>query len=315
VRVRRPDGSLLDIQSQVLLDCSGQATWLANLGGVTGPKYMGAYDKQIAIFSQVAGTRRDDGGTRETHPDNTIIFYQKKFHWSWFIPLDRDVVSVGVVVPSAYFQSKKESTRDFLVREMHELHPELKDRLPNRDLVEDVHVIPNYSYQVKGFTGKGFICVGDARRFIDPIFSFGVTVAMREAQFIAPLVKGYLAGQNRDKANPFAEYQLFAEKAVDILEDVLDAFWEHPLAFASFVHSRHTEHMTDMFAGRIYEHQPSPPLFSFRKLLKREGMREASYENEDLYSVPIGSRYHPERAPIWEVKSEFETTEAWLGPR
>jgi hypothetical protein len=75
------------------------------------------------------------------------------------------------------------------------------------------------------------------------------------------------------------------------------------------------EYMTDMFAGRIYERQPSPALHEFRNLLKRAEDRERSYEHEDLYSVPIGSRYHPERAPIWETTSSVETTETWMGPR
>jgi hypothetical protein len=72
--------------------------------------------------------------------------------------------------------------------------------------------------------------------------------------------------------------------------------------------------MTDMFAGRIYEteRQPSPALFGFRKLLGRTGERERSYECEGLYSIPIGSRYHPERAPIWEADSPVESTEEWM---
>ena len=140
---------------------------------------------------------------------------------------------------------------------------------------------------------------------------------MREAQFAAPVIRAYLEGAHRDRPNPFAEYQLFCEKGIDILEDTLDLFWEQPFAFAVCVHQRHTEHMTDMFAGRIYgnERQPSPALHDFRKLLGREGERERSYESEDLYSIPIGSRYHPERAPLWDVNSPVETTEEWLGPR
>src|SRR5262249_55426869 len=157
---------------------------------------------------------------------------------------------------------------------------------------EDVHVIPNYSYQVKKFTGKGFICMGDAHRFIDPIFSFGVTVATREAQFAAPAIRGYLEGKDRDKRNPFADYQLWCEQGIDVLQDVLDCFWEHRLAFGMFVHVRYTEYMTDMFAGRIYGHerQPSPALDAFRKMLGRQGERERSYENmdDDIYSMPIG---------------------------
>jgi 1H-pyrrole-2-carbonyl-[peptidyl-carrier protein] brominase len=306
----------MDIESDVLMDCSGMATWLANRG-VTGPKYLGAYDKQIAIYSQVVDTVRDNGGTRDTHKDNTLILYQKKYYWAWFIPIDDQVVSVGIVCPSAYFLEKKESKRDFLIRELRELHPELSRRIPEIKLVEDVHVIPNYSYQVNGFCGKGFICIGDAHRFIDPIFSFGLTVTMREGQFAAPIVRAYLEGANRDKPNPFAEHQLFCEMGIDVLEDSLDSFWEHPFAFALCVFDRYTEYMPDIFAGRIYSHerQPNPAVLAFRKLLKREGERERSYESPDLYSIPIGSRYHPERAAIWEVNSPIETTEKWMGPR
>lgn len=312
VRVNTADGGTLEIESELVLDCSGQATFLAN-HGVTGPKYLGSYDKQIAIFSQVASAIRDNGDTRQMHRDNTLIFYQKKFHWAWFIPLGADVVSIGVVTPAAYFLDKKESLKDYLVREMHELHPELKRRLPEINLVEAVHVIPNYSYQVRRFCGKGYICIGDAHRFIDPIFSFGLTVTMREAQFAAPVVREYLEGARRDDPNPFADYQLFCEKGIDILEDTLDLFWEQPFAFAVSVHHRHTDYMTDMFAGRIYERQPSPPLLDFRKMLQRE--RERSYETEEDYSIPIGSRYHPERAPIWETNSPIQSTEAWMGRR
>jgi hypothetical protein len=39
--------------------------------------------------------------------------------------------------------------------------------------VEDVHVIPNYSYQVRRFCGKGFICIGDAHRFLIRSFLWG----------------------------------------------------------------------------------------------------------------------------------------------
>jgi 1H-pyrrole-2-carbonyl-[peptidyl-carrier protein] brominase len=310
VRVKLPDGDMMDVESKVLIDASGQATFLAN-HHVTGPKYLGAYDKQIAIFSQVDGTVRGDGSSRETDPDNAIIFYQQKYHWAWFIPLDKNVVSVGVVTPSGYFLDKKESKKDYVARELQELNPAIKNYIPDLNFVEDMHVIPNYSYQVRGFTGKGFICLGDAHRFIDPIFSFGLTVTMREAQFAAPIIKDYIDGKKpNSNSHPFADYEKFCEMGADILEDTIDCFWEFPLGFAKYVHFDYKDQMTDMFAGRIYEHQPSQALVGFRKSLKRE----RNYEMDD-YSVPVGSRYHPERAPIWEANSPVETTEDWLGPR
>ena len=186
-------------------------------------------------------------------------------------------------------------------------------RIPEIKLVEDVHVIPNYSYQVNGFCGKGFMCIGDAHRFVDPIFSFGVTMALWEGQLAAPHVKSYLNGDRHDLANPFADHQLYCEKGIDVLEDLIDCFWEYPLQFALLVYHRYTDFITDMFATRIYDHQPSPALDAFRKLLKREGLREKSYETEDLYSVPIGSRFHPERAAIWEANSPSKAPRSGWG--
>lgn len=301
VEVRAADGGVINIESEVLLDCSGQHTWLANHGGVTGPKYLGNYDRQIALFSQVVGGIRDGGGPmRDNQPDNTLIFYKQKYHWSWWIPIDEEVVSVGVVSPAAYFLEQKESKQDYLVRELHELHPEMARRLPEIKLVEEVRAIKNYSYQVRGFCGRGFICIGDAHRFIDPIFSFGLYVTMKEAQLVAPFIYDYLNGVKRGKSNPFEDYQRFVEKGIDILEDTLDGFWEHPMAFAWLVHARSREQMIDVFAGRIYQEEPSPAVQGFRNLLQRERI----YASDEMYSVPIGSRFHPERAPIWVEDSE-----------
>jgi flavin-dependent dehydrogenase len=296
VEVRLSDGGMVRIESEVVLDCSGQATFLA-AAGVTGPKYMGSYDKQVAIFSQVEGGIRDSGGSRDTQPGNTLIFYKAKYHWAWWIPIDDETVSVGVVSPSAYFKAHSESRADYLTRELGELHPELSRRLPEVKLVEATRPFPNYSYQVRDFCGKGYVCIGDAHRFIDPIFSFGLFATMQEAQFVAPVVKAYLEGANRDAPNPFAAYQLHCEQGMDMLEDMIDCFWEKPLSFALLVHQRYRPDMIDVFAGRVYDKQPYPLIREFRKLLKRERLYD---QDQSDFSIPIGSRYHPERAPIWE---------------
>ncbi len=311
VLVRWQDGTTEEIEAKVTLDCSGQATFLANQK-VTGPKYLGSYDKQVAFFSHVKGAIRDSGTEGENAKDNTLILYHNKFHWAWFIPVDKDTVSIGLVTPRADYLKEKQTPEEYFRKDLFTINPELKRRIPKLDLAEKVHVVPNYSYQVRGFCGKGFICLGDAHRFIDPIFSFGVTVTMREAELAAPIVREYLEGKRADMENPFEEHMIACEKGADNLEDMIDLFWEQPFAFATFVHSRYPDQMTDAFAGRIYEseHQPSQAILAFRKMLKRT--RE--YDKDD-YSVPIGSRYHPERAELWEPNSPVDTTEKWMGAR
>jgi 1H-pyrrole-2-carbonyl-[peptidyl-carrier protein] brominase len=309
VRVEQPGGTSEEIEAQVVLDCSGMATFLANQR-VTGPKYMGSYDKQIAFFAHAKGVIRDSGTSGEMAKDNTLIFYKRKFHWAWSIPVDKEVVSLGLVVPTAEYVKHQQTPSHFFSSYLPTIHPELARRIEKIDLVEKVRVIPNYSYQVRGFCGKGFICLGDAHRFVDPIFSFGLSTTMREAEFAVPHIVAYLKGQGRDAVNPFDEYQRFCEIGLDNLEDMIDLFWEQPFAFATFVHYRYREELTDAFAGRVYptEHQPSKAIMQFRKLLKRG----RDYDHPDDYSVPIGSRYHPERAALWEADSPVAGTEDWI---
>jgi flavin-dependent dehydrogenase len=311
--VRTDDGHELSIEAEITFDCSGQASFLANKG-VTGPKYLGAYDKQIAVFSQVKGYHRDaTDGDRSRQPGNTHIFYTRKYHWAWAIPLDDEVTSVGIVIPAEYFRDRKESRDEFVARELRELNKGLAERTDEATIVEPAHTIPNYSFQVRRFAGPGYLCVGDAHRFVDPIFSFGLYVAMMEAGFAVDEAMGWLDGEGRGEENPFHDYMVRMETAIDILEDMIDTFWENPLAFAFLVHNRYREAMIDVFSGRIYEEMPQvgrdEALTAFRKLLDRERV----YDDEGLYSVPIGSRYHAERAPLWNSQLDsVETTEAWI---
>lgn len=313
-RVRTDDESIVDIEAEITLDCSGQASFLANKK-VTGPKYLGAYDKQIAVFSQVANYVRDNGTERDAQPGNTHIYYKHKYHWAWAIPIDDDLTSVGVVIPAQYFREKNESKADFVMREIQELNPGMSERIPDPRLVEQARVIPNYSFQVRKFAGPGYICVGDSHRFVDPIFSFGLFVAIKEAGLAANAVAKWLDGEGRDSSDPFHDYMVSVERAIDMLEDLIDTFWENPLAFALFVHQRYREGVIDIFAGRNYEGDKLPTeerdraLAAMRKLLKRD----RASGDADLYSMPIGSRFHPERAPLWDSHlSTVETTERWM---
>ena len=310
VAVEPHDGGELELEAELVFDCSGQGTFMAK-HGVTGPKYLGAYDKQIAIFSQVVGVERDSGtnANREEMPGNTLIFYRSKFHWCWAIPLDDEVTSVGVVVPSQYFVDRKETKKEFLERELRELSDELARRLPVVELIDDVHVIPNYSYQVSNFVGEGFICVGDAHRFVDPIFSFGLFAAMKEAGFAAETAQRYL-GDERGP-NVLRRHMLRCEKGLDIVEDLIDTFWENPIAFSVLAHLKCRDDMIDIFAGRIYpeDGQPSSTVLRLRNVLQRE----RTYDGNGFGAAPVGSRYHPERAALWnETLDPIETTERWM---
>jgi len=263
VKIRTPEGKMEDLKAEVVVDASGQSTFLANAGAAMGGKGRGSYDKQLAVFSQVVNAVRDPGEAG----GNTLIFYRQKNHWAWFIPLDDEVTSVGVVVPSEYYNSQKLSKHDFLLRELQTLNCELARRLPDLTFVEDVYTASNYSYHIKQYTGKSFLCVGDSHRFIDPIFSFGVNFALKDGEFATQAIMQYLSGETKNDENPFADYQIRSERGQDIIQDLVDVFWERPLPFVMLLHHRHREGMIDMFAGRIFNDDivDSPALHAMRK--------------------------------------------------
>lgn len=267
---RTADGSIADVYSDVLVDASGQATFLASKSNLTSKKESGKYNRQVAIFTQVKNAQRDAGDAA----GNTLIFTQKPYHWGWFIPLDEAVTSVGVVVPADYLKAANLSREDFLRNELRTLNPEMSRRLPDLNFLEPVRAISSYSYHVREFTGKGFLCVGDAHRFIDPIFSFGVYFAVKEAALAAQAIQQVMAHERSPSGNPFAEYQALVEQGQDVIQDLLDCFWTQPLAFLIFAHYQYREGMIDLFAGRIYDADVAaqPLVKALRQRLKVESI-------------------------------------------
>jgi FADH2-dependent halogenase len=254
-----------EIRAGVVVDASGQNTFLSR-HGVAASKERGTYANQTAVFSQVVNTIREGDS-----PDDTYIFYAGQHHWAWFIPLDADVVSVGVVVPVEYLRdrrSRDESLEVFLARELRELNPQLHRRVPDTRFVEPVRAFSNYSYNVPVFGGPGYLCVGDAHRFIDPIFSFGVNLALNEGQSAAQAIYDTLGAEGGAADECFMEYQRTANHGQDLLNDMIDFFWLQPLHFSLLVHGASREEFIDYFAGRVYDDGERPGLMAMRRALR-----------------------------------------------
>ena len=138
VRVINQGGQSIELSSRVLVDASGQGTFLA-AQGITGPKQRGNYERQVAIFSRVKHAVRDPG------PDsgNTLIFYQDKHQWAWFIPLDDDATSIGVVVPAQDLAQSGLSKEEFLRWKLSHLNPALTERVRAVEFTEPTRTASN----------------------------------------------------------------------------------------------------------------------------------------------------------------------------
>ena len=284
LQIRTGAGALENLFCDVLVDCSGQATFLANRG-ITGPKVKGNYNNQIGIFSQIEDMILDSGSGRSKAPGNTLIFYKQRDHWAWTIPIADNLISIGVVAPAAYFKKQGLSKTDYLRKEMMALNPELTRRITNTSFVEEVRSVTSYSYSTTDYAGKGFICVGDSHEFTDPIFSFGVFLAMKEAEFAAEAIVKHLAEGNGAAENPFADYTAVTTEGQAAIRDVIDTFWEYPLVFTRMASGAAQDDITDLFAGRIYGEavRRNASRAAMRRLLaKRRGQAQTPNREEAL---------------------------------
>ena len=128
VQIRTKSGALDKLYCDILVDCSGQGTFLANRG-VTGPRVKGGYGNQIAVFSQIENMVLDNGTEPSKALGNTLIFYKQRDHWAWTIPLSPQLVSVGVVAPATYFKQRGLDKTEYLRSEIMSLNPDLTRRV------------------------------------------------------------------------------------------------------------------------------------------------------------------------------------------
>jgi flavin-dependent dehydrogenase len=281
--IRTPGGATENLYSEMLIDASGCATFLAN-HRVTGRKIPGASDKQIALFTQFAGTIRDNGSELSQQPGNTLLYYERKHHWAWFIPVTEELTSVGVVFTTEYFKHAGLSKEEMMLRECRQMTPALSWRLPDLTPQEPIYACPNFSYRVMNYTGKGFVCIGDAHRFTDPIFAYGVFFGIKEGEFAVDVIAQLLSGEIPTNGNPFAHFEKLCEQGMDVVEDVIGVLWEFPLAFQRIVTWRDRVWALDLLAGLIYGEigAQNPARIAMRRLMASKEAELAAQQKKQL---------------------------------
>ncbi len=114
------------------------------------------------------------------------------------IPLPRGVMSVGAVCRPDYLKQRKGRTMEFLLDTL-KRNPALWRRLEHAELIgEEVRVTGNYSYDSLQMGAPGWVLVGDAFAFLDPVFSSGVYLAMSGAEQAAGVVDAALREPARE---------------------------------------------------------------------------------------------------------------------
>jgi len=203
VRIQDAQGRR-DVRAKVVVDASGQAAMLQNRFKLR------LWDPMLnkgAIWTYWQGAYRDTGRDEGA---TMVLQTVTKNGWFWYIPLHDDIISVGVVAPfDDLFKGRGGHERTY--QEEVERCPAVAERIAAATRVTGYFATRDYSYRSKEAAGEGWVLVGDAFGFLDPLYSSGVLLALRSGEMAADaiiegLAKGDVSGAQLGKwSAPFNE--------------------------------------------------------------------------------------------------------------
>jgi halogenation protein CepH len=144
--------------------------------------------------------------------------------WIWLIPLEPDLISIGVVIPVEDYKKAQQSPQAFLERYMATTPIVPPSLSPNPRLEGKVHTYGNLGYTSSRAYGNGWVLVGDAAFFIDPCYSSGVHLALSMAKDATRLfLESRRTGKNQGEL--FAEYEKTLRRDEKLVLRFVDAFY------------------------------------------------------------------------------------------
>jgi flavin-dependent dehydrogenase len=185
-------GNAYQVQARFVLDASGFGRVLPRLLNLEAPTRM---PTRAAIFTHVR-----DGIPVDAHDRNKITVAVHPEHrdvWYWMIPLANGRSSVGCVAEAA-FLDVPEAEREAKLRALIQSEPTLNRLIGNAPFLMPVRHIGGYSANVERLHGPGFALLGNAGEFLDPVFSSGVTIALRSAHLAVKTLERQFDGETVD---------------------------------------------------------------------------------------------------------------------
>lgn len=246
VKVRFADGTTREVYSRVTVDATGQSALIARRLGM---KRVEPNLKKASIFTHFTGGKRDEGIDEGA---TLILNTRHKQSWFWYIPLPDDRVSVGVVGSLDYLlRARDGGAAEIFAQELALCEP-MCERLAAADQVMPVQVTQDFSYRADRIAGDGWVLVGDAFGFVDPIYSSGVYLALVSGEMAADaIVEGLTrADTSAAQLGSFEKEYLHGMEAVRRL---VYAFYESDFSFSEFL-TRYPEcrrGIVDILSGNL----------------------------------------------------------------
>lgn len=244
VRAQVADGWERDLHARVVVDASGRRCMIANQLGL---RRKDPVFNQFGIYSWFEDVEPNPPGFEGFL---FLHFLDLERCWAWQIPMRNGICSVGVVTDKADFQKSGRSHDEFF-RSLVERNRNLAHNMRNAKQVRPWWIEGDYSYVVDRLAGPGWLLVGDALRFVDPIFSTGVDVAAYSALYAFEAIDATLTGGEENRL--FEGYAKRVGDGVEAWYDLISLFYKLQNLFTIYaVKKRFREKVVRILQGNLY---------------------------------------------------------------
>ena len=253
VRAKLADGQTRDFAAQVVVDATGQSALIGRKLKLTQPE---PELKKASIYTHYRGGQRDEG----IDAGATLILHTaNRDSWFWYIPLSDDVVSVGVVGAISYLvQGRRADAQTIFDQELAQCRP-LQERLQRAEPLFPVKTTKDFSYRARRMAGEGWVLVGDAFCFLDPMYSSGVYLALKSGEMAADAIAGAFAKGDFSAAQ-LGGFGPTLVRGMEAVRKMVYAFYAKDFSFAEFL-KRHPEckqGVIDVLSGNLFSERVDP---------------------------------------------------------
>lgn len=229
VSVQDEEGNVYQLSSQFVLDASGYGRVLPRLLGLDKPSN---FPSRTSLFTHIEDRIQDESYDRNkilitVHPDFQDV-------WYWLIPFSDGRASVGVVAEQSFIQQREGVAEDKLKQLINE-SGWMATLLKQANFDTRVGELTGYACDVSQLYGEGYALLGNAGEFLDPVFSSGVTIALKSSSLAASVVEKHLQGDDVDWTQ---EFVLPLQQGIHTFKEFVEAWYDGRLQDVIFTRDK-----------------------------------------------------------------------------
>ncbi len=252
VVVTHPDGATRRLSARVVVDATGANALLSKKLGIRSidPKL-----KKAAVFAHYKDAVREPG---KNGGATLILALQNQTRgWFWYIPLPNNITSVGVVADLDYLIQGRDNPEKTLQEEIAQC-PAVAHRIANATRVSEIHVLQDFSYRANRCAGDGWVLVGDAFGFLDPMYSSGVFLALKSGEMAADTIHDALVNDDTS-AESLSRWGNPLSDGMTAIRKLVYAYYSPGFSFGRFLkqHPHFQGDITDLLIGHVFHPEQS----------------------------------------------------------